>query len=59
MGIFDIMKSFSDRKKTLNMFSGAAKFVCDVCHMRLQSKETLEKHEERHQKVTFKLKGKV
>lgn len=40
------------------MFSVPPKFVCTVCHVRVKSKEILEKHMERHNNVTFKLKGK-
>ena len=32
------------------------KFVCSVCHVRVQSKESLEKHKESHKKISFKLK---
>jgi len=40
------------------MFSLQPKFVCSVCHVRVKSKETLEKNMERHKNVTFNLKGK-
>ena len=40
------------------MFSVPPKFVCTVCHVRVKSKEILEKHMERHKNMTFKLKGK-
>ena len=54
--VFSWNESFFIQKIT--MFSVPPKFVCTVCHVRVKSKEILEKHMERHNNVTFKLKGK-
>ena len=42
------------------MFSvaGAERFVCSVCHRKLPTQLSLEKHEVTHQSAKFKLKGK-
>ena len=38
--------------------AGAERFVCGVCHRKLPTKQSLEKHEVTHQSAPFKLKGK-